>query len=444
MVEVALSGNLDFVPLDEVLRLLTRSEQQGAVNVQGERVQGRIFISKRGVGLATTADDQTLRAHLINSGYVDHDILTNVEAGEASLAPLTEEADGGIIGLLREMTIDSLFQLQSHGASFEVTEGTSSVYVSPNAFELEAVLEDARKRSDEWSEVSRVVADLNSLIRMNRDIGDRETVKISKSAWKLLSEMGSGASVYTLAGRLGTTEFWTAQVAADMAERGLLIIGGDAPVREEVTVTTVEPVQYHEPVQEDETAHHDEADQAEEDVEDDALDPVEVANADESWWQEPDSNQPAGVSEDSDWDHETEEIEEVAAVAEPEDEPEEKSRFFGQFAPKRDQTLDYQPVESTDEQTEDVDEIVDEIEESEDLVEAPVEEAEEVAAAEVFEDELPPLESGDEEEVEEDTEAFLEKVFSELESNGQPEQDEGHGLLRRRRLGSVLKELDED
>ena len=45
--------------------------------------------------------------------------------------------------------------------------------------------------------------------------------------------------------------------------------------------------------------------------------------------------------------------------------------------------------------------------------------------------------------VEEDTEAFLEKVFSQLESNGQPEE-EGHGLLRRRRLGSVLKELNEE
>ena len=45
--------------------------------------------------------------------------------------------------------------------------------------------------------------------------------------------------------------------------------------------------------------------------------------------------------------------------------------------------------------------------------------------------------------VEEDTEAFLEKVFSQLESNGQPEE-EGHGLLRRRRLGSVLKELSEE
>jgi hypothetical protein len=40
------------------------------------------------------------------------------------------------------------------------------------------------------------------------------------------------------------------------------------------------------------------------------------------------------------------------------------------------------------------------------------------------------------EDVEEDTEAFLEKVFSELDSN-ESEAEEGHGLLRRRRMGTL-------
>jgi hypothetical protein len=60
--------------------------------------------------------------------------------------------------------------------------------------------------------------------------------------------------------------------------------------------------------------------------------------------------------------------------------------------------------------------------------------------------ESPALETEPEpESVEEDTEAFLEKVFSQLDSNGQADvEEEGHGLLRRRRMGSVLKEIDED
>jgi hypothetical protein len=74
--------------------------------------------------------------------------------------------------------------------------------------------------------------------------------------------------------------------------------------------------------------------------------------------------------------------------------------------------------------------------------------------------EIPSAGSDDDEEVEEDTEAFLEKVFSELDSSetdpvdeddsetsepeepedsdtSEPEDSEGHGLLRRRRMGTL-------
>ena len=45
-------------------------------------------------------------------------------------------------------------------------------------------------------------------------------------------------------------------------------------------------------------------------------------------------------------------------------------------------------------------------------------------------------------EVEEDTEAFLEKVFSELDSSND-EEEEGYGLLRRRRMG-VMRDSSGD
>jgi hypothetical protein len=54
------------------------------------------------------------------------------------------------------------------------------------------------------------------------------------------------------------------------------------------------------------------------------------------------------------------------------------------------------------------------------------------------------LEAATEPDVQEDTEAFLEKVFSQLDVSKVDVEEEGHGLLRRRRMGSVLKEIDED
>ena len=81
---MALSGNLGFVPLDEVLRLLTRSDQHGAIDVWGQDVRGRIFISRKGIGLATISDDKDLHRHLVNSGYVDDAYLGSIASGNAS------------------------------------------------------------------------------------------------------------------------------------------------------------------------------------------------------------------------------------------------------------------------------------------------------------------------------------------------------------------------
>ena len=65
---MSLSGNLGFVSLDEVLRLLTRSNQQGSVDVTSDEVRGRIFVTNGGIVLATTWDDAGMRRHLLKSG----------------------------------------------------------------------------------------------------------------------------------------------------------------------------------------------------------------------------------------------------------------------------------------------------------------------------------------------------------------------------------------
>ena len=66
-----LSGNLGFVSLDEVLRLLNRSNRIGSVDVTGQAVRGRIFVTQGGVALATTSNEEGLHRHLVKSGLVD-------------------------------------------------------------------------------------------------------------------------------------------------------------------------------------------------------------------------------------------------------------------------------------------------------------------------------------------------------------------------------------
>jgi hypothetical protein len=387
VVDVALSGNLGFVPLDEVLRLLMRSDQRGSVEVRGEDVRGRIFVGKKGISLATTAEDRDLHKHLVNSGYVDDAFLRKVVSGQSTFSDL-QDRETAIIDLLREITVESLYHLGSKGASFEVTEGAVTPYASPRPFELEAALDDSRRRADEWAAVYESISDLDARIRMNREAGDQDEISLNREAWRLICEIGAGASVAEIAERLGTTNFWIARVAADMADRQLVVFNdtwSEQPAPEPVEAAP----SYTEP----------------------------VAPAD-SWWVEPQDEAQAEVEGlDQEPEPSTEEavFQQVNGdVQEPGTDDSKESRF-GHFAwPKSDSFATEEPVAPSEEQ------------------------AGAVAEPTSFE-------GAAEQAVEEDTEAFLEKVFSQLDVNGKADvEEEGHGLLRRRRMGSVLKEIEED
>lgn len=341
---MSLSGNLGFVPLDEVLRLLTRSNQQGAVVVTGNGLRGRVFVGKGGIDLATTSDDSDLHRHLVNSGFADESALRRITTGETTLAAIAD-ANQEIIELLREMTVESVYQIARKGDDFDVHENVTSPYASPKSFDLESLLTDAREREREWEKVSEVVPDLNGAVALVRELGDREEVTVRADDWKVLSEIGSGASVSQIADRLGTTRFWTARITARLVRSELLVTEGEAaqPDEESYQETAEEDVYSfaEEPVfasSEGQMEPHEQADDSQKSA---------------SWWQTPE------VHAD---EHDEEEPE---PEAEPEPEPESESN-----------------------------------------------------------------------EVEEDTEAFLEKVFSELDGP-QSEGDEGYGLLRRRRMGTM-------
>ncbi len=393
---MSLSGNLGFVPLDEVLRLLTRSHQQGSVEVTGSGIRGRIFVGKGGIDLATTFEDDELGRHLINSRYADERTLSRVTSGETTLAAVAE-GDSAIVELLREMTVESLFQVTGKGRDFEVLEGATTPYASPKSFELEALLKDAEERRREWELVDEVIPDLTGSVSFRRDLGQREEVTVNTDDWKVLSEIGTGSSVERIAEHLGTTKFWTARVTARLLEKDLVVVTGTTPAHDvvEQSVEQVSDQDAHgqdphgqdyyesgpvapkteyvsEPVEE----RHFHESETEDETDDESVE----ATADESWWQEPEEDVLPAPSEEKAPEVVSEGLSEIPSVG---------------------GTGGGDSVGDTDKD-----------------------------------------DSGD---VEEDTEAFLEKVFSELGStededasgSGESESDEGYGLLRRRRMGSL-------
>lgn len=428
---MSLSGNLGFVPIEEVLRLLTRSRQQGAVEVTGDGLRGRVFVGKSGIDLATTWGDEDLHRHLVNSGFAEESALRRILSAETTLAAIAE-SNNAMIDLVREMTVESIFQIGHRGDEFEVHEGLTTPYASPKSFELESLLEDAAQREKDWSKVNEVVPDLATAITFRRDLGEREEVTVKVDDWKVLSEIGVGSSVSEIADHLGTTEFWTARVAARLVKNDLIVISDgsvrvaptveDRDERDEWDAPDSGPTDAIDEYRADDHAtdeySHSEDDYEFEDstavVDDRDEDTAEIAETDET----PETYESPEAEESSDA------YEDVAAMAAIEGDPEDYADGGGE------DEEDVDPNESWWQEPED----------ESDGGDVTGSETPEVVSEGLSE--IPGVDS-DDSDVEEDTEAFLEKVFSELESSDaeseqEPEpQEEGHGLLRRRRMGTL-------
>jgi hypothetical protein len=378
---MTLSGNLGFVPLDEVLRLLTRAGNDGMVQITNTSASGRIFVAGKGISLATTMADFGLKEHLASSGYISQHDLDAVDEGTRGLGEFFTDGSEGL-ALLREMTVESIYQLDADDADFQVIKDQTSQFASPVAFDLEGILSDSLDRREQWRKVGKTVTDLDATVRINREL-DRDSVELKKDSWRLIAALGNGASVRDLAKSLGTTEFSVAKVAADLIGSGLVSLDEVESI-EKVEQTSYQPAaplhsENLEPVSYQEFGHKNsnESDHADAEATVDtpvveaAEMPAEVAEAvhEKSWWDEPE----AVVAETVDSD---ETVVEETALDE----------------------VDTQPIS--------------------------VEESAVVTT-------------------DDDTEAFLEKVFSDLGDEAES-TDDGHGLMRRRRMGSILRELGED
>ena len=423
---MVLSGNLGFVSLDEVLRLLTRSNRKGSVDVRGQAVRGRIFVTKGGVALATTSDDEELHLHLIKSGLVDEDVLLSVASGETTLAAIVEKNGGAMVDLLREITVESVYQLGLNGDSFDVEEGEETRYASPKPFDVESIIDDAKQRLADWAEVSNTVSDLDDVMNISRDLGERDEVSINRDAWRVISVAGSGSSVVSIAGELGTSHFWVARIAADLIDDELLVVAGVSS-DEEVPAPAEDPISPSEPEAVTEVV----AEVVEEDV-----------DPDESWWEEPEDE---AFETDAEVPSEEMPVAETDDVADDEGSKVKSTSIFGAFALGASkepaavvkEELSQVPTVGEDDQAGEVeDDQAGEVEDDQ------AGEVEDDQAGEVEADEDGEVEADEDGEVEEDTEAFLEKVFSELDSTTDDEE-EGYGLLRRRRMG-VMRDSSRD
>ncbi len=175
---MALSGTLETFSLPDVLRLLSSTKKTGLLALDGDRGRGRIWVR-------------------------DGDIV----AADADRA-VNEQMEGVAFELLRFAD-----------ATFEFDSGAEAP-AEGDAHEVDAVLAEAESRLAEWREIEAVVPSLDVWVRMVADIGSDRTV--SPTQWRMLAQVGTGASGRQLADRLSHGEYDVCRQLRDLVQEGLV------------------------------------------------------------------------------------------------------------------------------------------------------------------------------------------------------------------------------
>jgi hypothetical protein len=235
---MSLSGNLEIFPLEEVLRLLSRSHQSGCLRVEGQAA-GRVYLENGSVSYACVEPDDNFRSALIANGLVTDESLRRLEGsgGTLSEALTPDNSTSTLVDVIREQSVESLYRIRRPGSGpFVFTVDTRPRYATGQSFDIEMLISEADRRAAEWAAIEELVPDLDSLWHMAPTL-DQESVQLSDTAWRFLAAMEGKASVGTVADRLGFTSFQAARTMAELARTRLVELAAET-----VATVTPEPV----------------------------------------------------------------------------------------------------------------------------------------------------------------------------------------------------------
>lgn len=211
---MSLTGNLEIFPMPEVLRLLSRSKKTGCLRVDNGMLDGRVYLEGGAISFANTEDDDRVRRALVNAGLVTEDGIRSIAGTDT---PITETLAEGVdpsavTDFVRELVVESLYRIRKPGlGEFEFVIDQAPFFRTGQQFDTEVAVAESDRRAAEWSEVLSVISDLDAPVRMVRSLPDDNSVTIAAPTWEVLASLEGGTSTRELSARTGLSEFRAAR-----------------------------------------------------------------------------------------------------------------------------------------------------------------------------------------------------------------------------------------
>ncbi len=236
---MSLNGRLESIPLVEVLRLLARSKQTGALRIEVAGNEAKIYLDEGRLSFATTKSDALLRVELLNAGLVTNSSWDVVErrkgtAHDALVEPYTTR---DLIDFIREAGTDVIFKVARVGrGQFDFSEDVHPRYEIGESVDVEECIDEAEARIVAWEKIEEVVPSVDHRLALVPELPEgAKDVTITGDTWRLLASVGDRGSIAAISERVGASEFVVAQAMAQLVRQGLVVV--DAELRSESAVS---------------------------------------------------------------------------------------------------------------------------------------------------------------------------------------------------------------
>jgi hypothetical protein len=186
-----LQGTFDVLSFADVLHLLGRN-----------RMTGRLHLRSRSMGANV---------------YIDDGQLVGADLGEHST---NSAAD--VHSRLEEICFELL---EAERGSFEFTPDTVGMGPATVNLDVDAVLDQARKRLDEWRDVQAVIPSLE-LHPHVVDSLPADEVTLSRERWRLVTAIDGRRSIRAIARSVGLTEYDTCRMVKSLMDEGIVELIG--------------------------------------------------------------------------------------------------------------------------------------------------------------------------------------------------------------------------
>ncbi len=231
---MGLEGSLDAFSLSDIFQLLILTSKTGGLHLYRPGGAGSVHFTAGSVTAASSDDRrQTLARRLVGAGAVAEDALEAAVAA-AGARPATSLVralhDSGAVdpealpGLLSEHVVDAVFDLlRWPDGDFSFLVGETSPDQLDGGVAADAVLAEARRRVESWSQLGALVPTPESVVSLS--VVPPTDPVLSRDEWRLLALVDGRRPVRELVGLSGRGEYGVYAAVAALVERGLVVVG---------------------------------------------------------------------------------------------------------------------------------------------------------------------------------------------------------------------------